>query len=275
MRFSCATQLFQKHGLRAAIDIISKAGYNSLDLWSTPGRAQHLDPNHGREQFGALIQEVETHGLSIYALTAYRVHTPDEGLFRIFKYLRAAEEIGAKVLVTGTGVKKDQMSFEDYASYLRPLVHKATDAGIVIALENHVKGFLESPDECNELLDKFGSDYLGIAFAGLHFHAAGYEPLVALKSLGPRVKAFLAWDFKTGVPAGELDAGNAADQVPGNGQMDFTNVLKFLDSNLPKIQPIVYWGGAESWAVERVEEAILSAKAHLTACVENVKPANT
>ncbi|MDP6111843.1 MAG: TIM barrel protein [Planctomycetota bacterium] len=270
MRFSCATQLFQKHGLQAAIDIISAAGYNSLDLWSTPGRAQHLDPNHGREQFGALRQEVETHGLSIYSLTAYRVHTPDEGLSRIFKYLRAAQEVGAKVLITGTGVKKDQMSFEDYVSYLRPLVHKATDAGVVIALENHVNGFLESPDECDELLAKFGSDYLGIAFAGLHFHAAGFEPFDALAALGPRVKAFLAWDFKAGVPAGELDTGSASDQIPGNGQMDFSSALKSLDSQLPKIQPIVYWGGTESWAVERIEDAIRSARAHLKSCVENV-----
>ncbi|MDP6502785.1 MAG: hypothetical protein QF886_04185, partial [Planctomycetota bacterium] len=105
---------------------------------------------------------------------------------------------------------------------------------------------------------------------GLHFHAAGFDPVDALAALGPRVKAFLAWDFKAGVPAGELATGSASDQIPGNGQMDFSSALKSLDSQLPKIQPIVYWGGTESWAVERIEDAIRSARAHLKSCVENV-----
>ena len=49
--------MFQKHGLQAAIEVAVSCDFNSIDQWSTPGRAQHMDVRLRGEHFADIRQQ--------------------------------------------------------------------------------------------------------------------------------------------------------------------------------------------------------------------------
>ena len=164
---------------------------------------------------------------------------------RYFGHIRAAALMGAGVVGTETGApnaeyKMDanthtQEALDSFIRGLAPVVECAERRGVTVAIEPVWKHIVYNADRAAQVLDAIGSHNLRIILDPVNLLYPGNidkrEQVVgdAIEKLGDKVAVVHLKDF---VPAGD----DLKSVAAGTGEMDYTQILRFMKDRKPYIQ---------------------------------------
>jgi sugar phosphate isomerase/epimerase len=118
----------------------------------------------------------------------------------------------------------------DFVEQMKPHLAVAEEAGVTIAIENHAKNLIDSPESLRYLSELSPSKHLGIAFAP--YHLPQDESLLAqlLKDIIHRVEVFYGWEHGNGC-MNAMPKEEELLQMPGRGKLEFGAMLNVLKKN--------------------------------------------
>lgn len=183
------------------VNFARETGFDGMELSCNDGKAnfwKEIKKDNGK----SMLENMHKNGLKISAMGLYfNQIQPEEDWQRehFSKLLELAPKLGVKVVCTFAG-RDPEKSIEDNIPLFRkvftPLVKKAEDEGIVIAIENcpmmneqtfRGTNFAFSPYAWDLMFDAVPSENLGLEFDPSHLHWLGIDYITALKDYGDRV----------------------------------------------------------------------------------------
>jgi sugar phosphate isomerase/epimerase len=215
---------------------VRKTGASSIDLWPR----HHADQREqveamGHERFAELLKR---HGVRLGMTTRY-----DLGPFGLGKEFPFLARFGARLVVTGSVGPRDlsgpecKQAIRQFVEKMKPHVADAERHGVTIAIENHARALVNTPDSLRYLADLSASPNLGIAFAPYHLPQDEKTLVGLIEDLGSRLVHFYAWQYGKGCMR-KLPKPEELEQMPGRGKVDFQPLLAAL-------KKIGYSGGVE------------------------------
>ena len=114
-----------------------------------------------------------------------------------------------------------------FVEELKPTLTKAGEAGITIAIENHGKNLMESPDAIRWFADFTRDLPAGVELAPYHLPQDTALLSDLIKHLDKKLTVFLAWQYGMGCMK-PMPKEEELQQMPGHGKLDFTPLLKTL-----------------------------------------------
>ncbi|WP_145030006.1 sugar phosphate isomerase/epimerase family protein [Caulifigura coniformis] len=203
---------------------VAKIHADGIDLWpKVHGDQREQADALGRDGFGRLLKE---HGVRLAMTTRY-----DLGPYGLEKEMEYLHDFGGSLIVTGSG-KPPQGSLKEavreFVTRMEPHLAVAERLGVTIAIENHGKALIESPDSLRYLADfAKSSPRLGIALAPYHLPQEPETLAGLIRDLGPKLVHFYAWEHGMGCMT-KLPKDDEMKQLPGYGSLDFGPVVKAL-----------------------------------------------
>lgn len=212
--------------LATVIEETPKSGAKSLDVWPRKHGTQREQMDEmGHEKVMELLAK---HGVKLACSTRY-----DLGPFKLMEEIDVVKKFGGSVIVTGgsgpVGLTGDalKVAVKEFVEKLKPTLTKAGENGITIAIENHGKNLIDTPDSIRWLAE-FGKDLpLGVELAPYHLPQDTALLASLIKCLGPKLTVFLAWEHGMGCMK-PMPKDEELQQLPGRGKLDFTPLLKAL-----------------------------------------------
>jgi sugar phosphate isomerase/epimerase len=229
LKYLLASSLYGYASLSEILPEVSKTGATSIDLWPMKhgNQREQLD-EMGEAKFVEILNQ---HQITLGCLTQYAL-----GPFRLENEMRLAQRLGCKSIVTGaegpSNLKGGDLkkAIAEFIEKMKPHLAIAEETGVTIAIENHAKNLIDSPDAIRYLAELSPSKSLGLAFAP--YHLPQEEPLLAqlLHDVLPHVVVFYAWQHGNGC-MNAMPKEEELLQMPGRGKLDFAPLLKVLKQN--------------------------------------------
>jgi sugar phosphate isomerase/epimerase len=217
------------YGYASLADIlpeVAKTGSKTIDIWpKVHGNQREQLDEMGEAQFSELLKK---HDVSLGCITQYQI-----GPFALQEEMKLAQRFGCKTIVTGAkgpaNLKGDELkkAVAKFIEEMKPHLEVAEATNVTIAIENHAKNLIESPDSLRWLAELSPGKNLGIAFAP--YHLPQEEKLLAdlLGDIFDRVAVFYAWQHGNGCMT-KLPKEEELLQMPGRGNLDFTSMISVL-----------------------------------------------
>lgn len=227
-RFILASALYGGSPLEAILPEVARAGCDTIDLWPRPHGTQReevdsLGPERVRKQF-------ESAGVGLGSIACYK-----PGPFALAGEFDVATRLGGEGVILVTGCPGDadlageplDRALRDFLGRLGPGIEAARQAGGFIAIENHAKSLLKSPESIRRLADLAASDRVGIALAPHHLPQEPALLAELARDIGPKLLFVYAQQHGRGawekVPKEE-----ELLQMPGRGPLDFGPLMRQL-----------------------------------------------
>ncbi|MBI5817712.1 MAG: sugar phosphate isomerase/epimerase [Verrucomicrobia bacterium] len=212
--------------LATVIEETPKTGAQFLDVWPRRHGTQREQMDEiGHEK---VVELLAKHGVKLAVSTRY-----DLGPLKLQDEMAIVKKFGGSVIVTGgvgpVGLAGSELkkAVQEFVEKLKPHLAKAGECGITIAIENHGKNLIDSPDSLRWLAE-FGKDLpLGIELAPYHLEQETTLIAGLIKDLGNRIKVFCAWQHGHGCMK-PMPKEEELLQMPGRGTLDFTPILAAL-----------------------------------------------
>jgi sugar phosphate isomerase/epimerase len=250
-----------------------KTGAKHLDVWPRRHGSQREQMDElGHDKVAELLKK---HDVKLEVTTRY-----DLGPFKLQDEFAVLKKFGGSIIVTGgkgkAGLTGEELkkAVKQFAEELKPHLVKAGEYGITIAVENHGKNLIESPDSIKWLAE-FGGDLpLGIDLAPYHLPQDPEQLAGLIRTLGSKLSILLAWQYGMGCMK-PMPKDEELQQMPGRGKLDFTPLVKAL-------KDIKFQGFTEIFmhptprgipilpTAEETTKEIVRAKEYLDACVAKV-----
>ncbi len=205
---------------------VPKTGATAIDLWPKVhgDQREQLDAM-GEAAFEELLQQ---HGVTLGCITQYKL-----GPFGLQAEMRLAERLGCHLMVTGGSGPKNlrgqalKEAVGDFANKLKPHLAVAAETGVTIAIENHGRNLIDSPDSLKWLIELAPSPQLGIALAPAHLPQDAHALAKLIEDLGDRLALFYGWQFGKGFSQ-QMPEADELEQLPGRGPLDFGPAVQTL-----------------------------------------------
>lgn len=256
--------------LAAILPEVAKTGAVALDIWpKVHGNQREQLDEMGEERFAALLKK---HRVPLGCITQYKL-----GPFKLQDEMRLARRLGCATIVTGAVGPKDlagdalKAAVKTFVEQMKPHLEVAAENGITIAIENHGKNLIDSPDSLKWLAELRPSQHLGIALAPYHLPQDTQLLAGLIRALGGSLSVFYAWEHGMGCMT-QMPKEEELKQMPGRGTLDFTPLLAAL-------RDIRYSGWTEIFmhptprgvpildTAEAVTAEINRARAYLDTCI--------
>lgn len=207
---------------------VAKCGASAIDIWPKPhgNQREQLD-GLGEERFQHLLRE---HGVQLGCITQYKL-----GPFRLQEEMRLAQRLGCATIVTGgegpIGLAGSELkqAVRQFVEAMRPHLEVAEETGVTIAIENHAKNLIDSPDSLRYLAELSPSPHLAIALAPYHLPQDTKLLSELILELDDALAMFYAWQHGDGCME-KLPKERELLQMPGRGPLDFTALVEALRS---------------------------------------------
>ncbi len=229
LKYLLASCLYGYQSLADILPEVAKTGATSIDIWPMKhgNQREQLD-EMGESKFVDLLNQ---HQVTLGCITQYPL-----GPFGLQKEIQLAKRLGCKTIVTGgkgpINLKGAELkaAVGDFVEQMKPHLAVAEEAGVTIAIENHAKNLIDSPDSLRYLSELSPSKHLGIAFAPYHLpqDEALLEQL--LKDIIHRVEVFYGWEHGNGC-MNAMPKEEELLQMPGRGKLKFGSMLSVLKKN--------------------------------------------
>ncbi len=212
--------------LPVVIEEAPKTGATNLDIWPRKHGTQREQMDEiGHEKVAELLTKA---GVKLAVSTRY-----DLGPFNLQDEMPIVKKFGGSIIVTGAkgkaGLKGDELkaAVQAFVEELKPHLAKAGEHGLTIAIENHGKNLIESPDSLKWLAE-FGRDLpLGIELAPYHLPQDTAVLADLIRALGGKLSIFLAWQYGMGCMK-PMPKDEELQQMPGRGKLDFAPLIQAL-----------------------------------------------
>ena len=168
----------------------------------------------------------------------------EKTVHRYMAHIRFASWLGCGVVGTETGAPNETYSFTPechteealqlFIQNVRPIVKYAEQMGVVFAIEPVYRHIVWNPKQARRVLDEIQSPNLQIIFDPVNLlDIANYrdrEEIIgeAIELLGPDIAMVHLKDFR-------IEDGKMISMGCGQGEMDYTDILKFMKERKPFI----------------------------------------
>jgi sugar phosphate isomerase/epimerase len=223
-RYLLASCMYGTLPLAEILPEVAKIGAEGIDLWpKVHGNQREQADELGREAFAELLKK---HNTRLAMTTRY-----DLGPFKLESEVEYVKHFGGSMIVTeSTKTPKGDLkdAVKDFVNQLKPLLMTAEKYGVTIAIENHGKALIETPESLRYLAE-FAKPFpnLGIAFAPYHLPQDPEVLATLIRDLGPKLVHFYAWEHGDGCMT-KLPKEQEMKQLPGYGPLNFGPVTKAL-----------------------------------------------
>lgn len=208
----------------------------AVDLWHVPGWCEHLAG--GVEGVAATLGQ---RGLRLEAISAFGA-----GVEALDRLLTALIALGGHALVTGS--PPAEVPVATFARQIRPLVERATAAGVCLAIENHGRATIDSIESMEELATLLPATGLGLALAPIHLWMRGEETAAAIERLRGRIGLMYLWDWG---PTAVADWKDPQEQFLGTGRIDYAPIAAALRAVRYDRPLCLFAHGPEHWPPQR------------------------
>lgn len=227
LRYLLASAMYGSLPLAEILPEVKKTGATGIDLWPKKHGTQREELDTlGHERVAQMLRE---HGVTLSATTRY-----DLGPFRLGEEIPVVQKMGGSLIVTG-GAGNYQLTGEalkaevkSFVEKLKPHAAQAASAGVTIAIENHGKNLIDSPDSLRWLAEMIG-DGVGIALAPYHLPQDPALLAELIRTIGRKLVLFYAWEYGQGCMK-PMPKDEELQQMPGRGKLDYQPVLAALQS---------------------------------------------
>ncbi len=212
--------------LAVVIEETPKTGSTDLDIWPRKHGTQ-------REQLDEMGHEkamelLKASGVRLTCSTRY-----DLGPFKLDSEIPIVKKFGGSIIVTGgsgpVGLTGPELkkAVGEFVEKLKPTLNKAGEQGVTIAIENHGKNLIDSPDSILWLAEAGKDLPLGIELAP--YHLPQDPDLIAnlVRELGSKLTIFLAWEYGMGCMK-PMPKDEELQQMPGRGKLDWKPILRAM-----------------------------------------------
>ena len=218
-RYIIGSSMYGYKSLAEILPEVGKTGSTSIDIWpKSHGNQREQLQELGEEAFAALLAR---HTLTLGCITQYKL-----GPFGIQEEMRLAKRLGCTTIVCGAkgphGLKGKELkaAVRTFMEQMKPHLAVAEETGVTIAIENHARSLVESPDSMKYLKDLRPSKHLAIALAP--YHLPQEEKLIAqlIRDLDGCLEMFYAWQHGNGCHMKQPKEKELL-QMPGRGPLNF------------------------------------------------------
>ena len=223
-KYLLASCMYGTMPLAEILPEVANIGADGIDLWPKVHANQREQADElGREAFADLLKK---HSVRLAMTTRY-----DLGPFKLEPEVEYVKHFGGSLIVTeSTKTPKGDLkeAVKEFVDQLKPLLATAEKHGVTIAIENHGKALIETPDSLRYLAE-FAKPFpnLGIAFAPYHLPQDPEVLATLIRDLGPKLVHFYAWEHGDGCMT-KLPKEQEMKQLPGYGPLDFGPITKAL-----------------------------------------------
>lgn len=178
MKIGCNTVAFRKNPLEFALERISTAGYEYVEVEANLSWCPHADP--WTDDPIKFRDQIARHGFKgVSALGSHReLITSEQGVKDILQALQWSREAGVPVVLSGEGRLTGDMTAEDAFPILKDRLAEIAEVAeqnrVYLALEDHGSISLASLDGLPKLLDLVKSDWIGCNFDTANIHRGDY-----------------------------------------------------------------------------------------------------
>ena len=178
MKIGCNTVAFRKNPLEFALERISTAGYEYVEVEANLSWCPHADPwTDDPVKFKEKIASFGFKGVS--AIGSHReLITSEQGVKDILQALKWSKDAGVPVVLTGEGRLPSNMTTEDALLILKDRLAKIAEVAeqnqVNLALEDHGSISLASLDGLPLILSLVKSDWIGVNFDTANIHRGDY-----------------------------------------------------------------------------------------------------
>ncbi len=208
VRLSTSSIHFMELPIEQACERIALLGFEAIDIWSAHEGCPHLDDVAARLGPEGLRELLGKHKLKLFAFSVYA-----GGYAR---YAELLGQAGGGVAIQGSAppCKPEELStrMQQFIEGLKPLVELAEKHNSYLAIENHGRALLDSPDSLKAFVDVNTSPRLGIALAPYHLQTLKASVPEVIRICGRQLLFFYAWQNQPGV--GQLPGVGSADMTP-------------------------------------------------------------
>lgn len=189
IRLSCASLSFDGFGDEDFVGTFAKvndAGYSHLEFNCWYPRT--LTPAKMRD-LAARCREagVAPGSIHVSGFGGEGNHGLTKDLCHKLRGIAAVGELGGSVLCATGAARGTAGGLDSIITVLRELMPAAEEAGVLVALENHVGNNLENLDDYRRIFDAVDSPSLGICMDTGHFEAAGVSLDELIDEFAPRI----------------------------------------------------------------------------------------
>lgn len=205
---------------------VRKAGAVAIDIWpKVHGNQREQLDALGEEKFASMLAE---HDVALGCITQYPL-----GPFALQDEMRLAQRLGCHTLVTGAAGPFDVKGAElksavrNFIEKMKPHLAIAEETEVTIAIENHARSLIDTPDSLKWLAELTPSPRLKIALAPYHLPQDTQLLARLIRECGPALEVFYAWQHGLGSTK-RLPKEEELLQLPGRGTLDFAPLLDAL-----------------------------------------------
>ncbi|MGV3486824.1 MAG: sugar phosphate isomerase/epimerase family protein [Planctomycetaceae bacterium] len=225
-RYILGSCLYGYSPLADIVPEVTKCGATAIDIWPmVHGNQREQLDELGEAQFSKLLDE---HSIKLGCITQYKL-----GPFALQDEMRLAKRLGCSTIVTGAkgpvGLKGDALkqAVVHFIEQMKPHLAVAEETGVTIAIENHAKNLIESPDSLRWLAELRPSKHLAIGLAPYHLEQDAQQIASLIRDLGDSIEVFYAWQHGNGSHE-KMAKSLELTQLPGRGPLDFTPLMEAL-----------------------------------------------
>ena len=248
MRTYCASTLpFSPFPLTEFVGELSEGGVSAIELAEThfsDAKAETID---------ALREETGLHFKSM--LSTVRVDAPD-GLEELISILDTAQRLSVPIVSIASGGNENATAreVETIIDHLKTVTVEAEARNLTLVLYAHEGSLAYNLERTQQILNAIPSENLGFYYSPYHFHRAGDDPVVALRTLSERL---LSVYFNCGV---DSKTGSEPFWAP---EMDFPAICQEIDRVGYSEEIMLIYLGLKAETPQPIVEGVLNARAKL------------
>ncbi len=221
-----ASSLYGYTPLAEILPEVRKTGAMAIDIWpKNHGNQREQLEELGEEKFASMLT---ANNVRLGCITQYPL-----GPFGLHDEMRLAQRLGCHTIVTGAAGPHDLQGAElkaavrAFVAKMKPHLEVAEETEVTIAIENHAKSLIDTPDSLKWLAEFTPSPRLKIAFAPYHLPQDTELLAKLIRECGAALEVFYAWQHGVGCMTQQPKAQELL-QMPGRGTLDFMPLIKAL-----------------------------------------------
>lgn len=249
MKLGCSTLLFGGYDLDTALEGISRAGYEAIELVSIPGMGVHFEPDRPDEYYEKIKQKVADAGLVIESVGVAGGFNSD----RFETLVKAAAALGAPYVSTSSGGESGDEQY--WAAMMRRMKFARVCArvhGVKLSFKPHVRGAVHNLESAKRFAQANDSPWVGLNIDNTHLQREGDDPIEAVKQLSDWIFTARIRDYKSE----DMSIGPVENQIPGKGMADVKGYYEAL-CQVPGLEYVVVeMVGSKDFALDEVQRVI-------------------
>ena len=248
MRTYCASTLpFSTFQLREFVGGLSQNGVSAIEL------AQTHFSGADAETIAALREETGLRFKSMLSTVA--VDAPD-GLETLIEILDTAQRLSIPLVSMASGGKEEATAreIETIIDHLKTVTTEAQARNLTLMLYAHEGSMAYNLERTQHILNAISAENFGFYYSPYHFHRAGDDPVVALRTLSERLFSVY---FNCGV---DSSTGSEPFWAP---EMDFPAICKEIDRVGYTEEIMLIYLGLKAETSEPIIEGVANARAKL------------